>query len=333
VRILVCLLCLAGCASRERPLTADLGSPWLAPDAPVIRVGPRVFTRAEVYHRILELFGTPEILRGLAEEEQLRLFAEDQGITITAAEVGAAAREEFEAAFDPQERATLLEEFRDEGLTTEEVLRSFEDDARSRLLLQRVVAHFRPLDEASLLRYYRETYAHTRVFVRRLGFPARGAGGKEAAAKLAEEARRRLVAGEPWEQVAEDYLVPQADNEPPRGFGDEWWIREDANYPPSLKKIVFSLEAGEVSPPVWDEEFAYHVFQAVSTIPAEPFAACREKLERDVRLRDPEPEEIRTVLEELQSRFPVEILAPAAGPAVEEGGAPAPGAPGGSGAR
>ncbi len=327
------LLLVVGCTARRELVTVDLRSPWLDPDGALLRVGSRVLSRGEVYRRILGRFGSKELLRGIAEEEQVRLYAEERGLEISEEEVSAAAQKEYDtwaAAFP--DTTSAQRELKAAGLTKADMLRSFEEDVRSELLFEKVVALFRPLDDAAVLQYYRQTYAQDRVLVRRLAFPARGVGGRGSALKLATEAQRRLAASEAWEEVARAYLQPGEAQEPPRAFGgDQWWIGENENYPSELKEAVFALEVGAVSDPLWDEEFAYHVFQVSAAIPAEPFAACVEKMRREIRSRAPTSEETRTVLAELQSRYPFEMLAEARSSEAPKEAAPAP--PGGSTSR
>jgi len=186
----------------------------------------------------------------------------------------------------------------------------FEEEARHDLLVARVVALFRPQDETALRRYYEQTYAQDRALVRRLGFPGAARVEKEAALGFAQAAQRRLRGGEAWDAVAKEYLgAPEGSKKPPSAIGgDEWWIGAQDDVPADLKKTIFSLETGQVSEPVWEAEFGYHVFTVVAKIPSEPFAACIERMRQEIRTRAPDDVETRDVLAELQNRYPVAVL-------------------------
>lgn len=307
-----------GCAPRTELVTADMGTPWLDPDRPLICVGPRTITRGEVYRRVMRRFGTKEILSGIAGEELFRLAAEERRVAVTAEDVEAAARERLaawkERFADPRE---LAEKLQLGGLTEADLVETFAEEARSELLVAKVVALYRPRDEKALRDYYRETYAQNRALVGRLAFPV--TGGREAARQAAETVRRRLLAGEPWSAVVHDCVRP--DGAPRALGGDRAWISDTADVPAALKEIVFSLAAGEVSEPVWEEEFGYHVYYVEKKIPAEPFAACLEKLAEEIRTRPPADAETRTVLADLQQRYPVTLLEDASVPAEEEAAA------------
>jgi len=305
------VLLLAGCASGPEPVKVDLSKPWLDPDRPVLKVGPTVLTRAEIYERIMSRFGTREILWGIAAEELFRLAAQRYGIEISPAEVEKKARSKYKAWAEAfPDRDSMTEELRLRGLTEEDMLKTFREEARNELLVARVVARMRRIDEEALRRYYRTTYAQNRVLVRRLAFPVRGKEEKESVLGFAEEARRRLLAGDSWDDVVRDFMTPVSKGAFPRAVGgDRWWIGDQEEHPEELKRVVFSLETGGVSEPVWEEEFGYHVFQVEEKIPSEPFEACVEKLRNELRAKEPDPEETRAAMAELESRWPVEISA------------------------
>ena len=291
------------------PVKVDLSKPWLDPERPVLKVGPTVLTRAEIYKRIMSRFGTREILWGIAAEELFRLAGRRYGVEIPAEAVEKKARAKYEAwASAFPDRDSMAEELRLRGLTESDMLATFREEARNELLVAAVVARMRRIDEKALRRYYRTTYAQNRVLVRRLAFPVRKKEEKESVRRFAEEARRRLLAGESWEKVARDFMTPVSKGAFPRAVGgDSWWIGDQDPHPEELKRVVFSLETGGVSEPVWEEEFGYHVFQVEKKIPSEPFEACLEKMRNELREKEPDAEETRAAMAELESRWPVEI--------------------------
>ncbi len=315
----------AGCVPLERPretVRVDLREPWLDPDAPVLRVGPRVITRGEAYRRVVERFGGGQILSGIARDELLRMGAESMGIAVREEEVRRGAEERFDAwCGEFADAESMRRHLAGEGLTREEVRAAFEDEARREILTAKVVSASRVIDDKALRDYYRETYAQARVYVRHLAFPG-GAEEKDALKRRADGVVRRLRGGEAWDSVARDVMEAAGDAPAALG-GDRGWIGEQAELPEDLKSILFALGAGETGEPVWEEGFGYHVFSVAETAASEPYAQCREKMAGELAGEPPRPGEIRDVLAKLGEKFPVEVIsAPPPGEAPAGAGVP-----------
>jgi len=306
VKKVLLLLGVLGCAGGPRPVRVpDLAGSAFRPQRPVMKVGPRIITEGEVYRRVLRRFGTPEILWGIATEELLSLAAAERDIRISDEEVEKLARSKYEGWLKETAGDPLTEHLRSKGLFSESaLLETFRAEAASELLLSKVVVSYRSLDETALQQYYRRTYAQERVRVRRIAFPVFPGQDEKNAKKHASEVCEQLRAGRPWAEVVRPYLEPE-DGSPPKAVGGEWWIGDQEDHPQRLKEIVFSLKAGEVSDPVWEEGFGYHVFKVEERIPPEPFSACVEKMREEIRSLPPEPEEVQKVLADLEERYPL----------------------------
>ncbi len=300
----------AGCVPLERPqevVRVDLRAPWLDPDRPVLRVGPRVITRGEAYRRVVERLGSGQILSGIARDELLRMGAESMGIGVSDEEVERGAEEKFDAWCDEfADAEAMRRELAREGLTREEVRAAFREETSHEILVAKVVSASRVIDDEALHDYYRDTYAQARVYVRHLAFPG-GADEKETLKRRADEAVRRLRGAEAWDSVARDFLEGSGDDAAALG-GDRGWIGERAELPEDLKSILFALGAGEAGEPVWEEGFGYHVFSVTQKAAPEPYAQCREKMAGELRNEPPRPGEIQDVLAKLGEKFPVEII-------------------------
>jgi len=302
----------AGCAPLERPrevVRVDLREPWLDPDAPVLRVGPRVITRGEAYRRVVHRFGGGQLLRGIARDELLHLGAESLGIDVSAEEIRRGAEERFEAwCGEFADAESMRRHLAREGLSREEVRAGFEEEARREILMAKVVAASRVIDAKALEDYYRETYAQTRVHVLHLAFPG-GGEDKDALRRRADGVVGRLRGGEAWAAVAREVLEPER-GAPAALGGDCGWIGEGADMPGDLKRVLFALGPGETGEPVWEEGFGYHVFSVAEKAPAEPYAECRDKMAAELAGEPPRAAEIQDVLAKLGEKFPVEVVGP-----------------------
>jgi peptidyl-prolyl cis-trans isomerase D len=130
------------------------------------------------------------------------------------------------------------------------------------------------INDAALQEAFRELYGET-VQVRHIQL-----------ANMQEviEAKRRLAAGEPFAQVAQE----MSRNARTANLGGELppFSRQTSGYPQAFKDAAFSLKEGEVSDAV-EAEGAYHLLQLVHRIPpkAVKFEDVKESLRDDLQDR------------------------------------------------
>lgn len=168
-------------------------------------------------------------------------------------------------------------------------------------------------DPEEVERFYRENrefFARTdRYWVRQLRFPVeRGVDGAEEAARArAEEAARRLRAGESLDEVGRDLeaggIVPLPD-----GYLPAAKLREYLGPTPAL--AATQLETGQVSDPVRGGS-AWHVLQMVErvTSPPRPLEAVEPQVRAEMRRRAGD-ESLRRYLDQLRAEADVQRAAP-----------------------
>jgi parvulin-like peptidyl-prolyl isomerase len=146
-------------------------------------------------------------------------------------------------------------------------------------------------------RYYQE---HRREFARPERVRLRQILAEDRAA--VEAARREIVSGAPFEEVARRLSSgPRADS---GGYQGEL-ARGDL--PPSFADLIFSLKPGEVSPVV-PAEYGFHLFQVIDREPAEvvPLAAAREEVLARLRQRNAD-RLLRSLVQAARSRYNVKV--------------------------
>ncbi len=151
--------------------------------------------------------------------------------------------------------------------------------------------------EAEIARYYQE---HRQDFARPERVRLRQL--LTADRKAAEEARREIVAGTPFEEVARRLSHgPRAD-----GGGVQGELAR-GDLPPSFADLIFSLKPGEVSPVV-PAEYGFHLFQVTAREPAEvvPLAGARGEILG--RLRQQRADQLlRSLVQEARSHYNVRV--------------------------
>ena len=151
--------------------------------------------------------------------------------------------------------------------------------------------------EAEIARYYQ---AHRQDFARPERVRLRQI--LTADRKAAEEARRQIAAGAPFEEVSRRLSRgPRADG---GGFQGEL-ARGDL--PPSFADLIFALKPGEVSPVV-PAEYGFHLFQVTEREPAEvvPLAAARGEILGKLR-RQRADQLLRSLVQEARSHYDVRV--------------------------
>ena len=153
------------------------------------------------------------------------------------------------------------------------------------------------VDDGEVARYYGshpQEFTHPeRVSLRQILTQDRAA---------AEAARREILAGAPFEEVARRLSSgPRADS---GGYQGEL-ARGDL--PPSFADLIFSLKPGEVSPVV-PADYGFHLFQVIEREPAQrvPLAAAREEIL--ARLRQQNADQLlRSLVQAARSRYNVKV--------------------------
>jgi hypothetical protein len=151
--------------------------------------------------------------------------------------------------------------------------------------------------EAEIARYYQ---AHRQDFARpeRVRLRQILTGDRKAA----EEARREIAAGTPFEEVSRRLSRgPRAD-----GGGYQGELAR-GDLPPSFADLIFALKPGEVSPVV-PAEYGFHLFQVTAREPAEvmPLAAARGEILG--RLRQQRADQLlRSLVQEARSHYNVRV--------------------------
>ncbi len=118
----------------------------------------------------------------------------------------------------------------------------------------------------------------------------------------AEEARRAIVAGTPFEEVAQ-----RLSRDPSAGAGGYQGELARGDLPPSFADVIFGLRPGEVSPVV-PAEYGFHLFQVTGREPAEvvPLAAARESILARLR-RQKSDRLLRSLVQEARSHYNVKV--------------------------
>ena len=120
--------------------------------------------------------------------------------------------------------------------------------------------------------------------------------------KAAEEARRQIAAGTPFEEVSRRLSRgPRAD-----GGGVQGELAR-GDLPPSFADLIFALKPGEVSRVV-PAEYGFHLFQVIEREPAEvvPLAAARGEILAKLRQQRAD-QLLRSLVQEARSHYNVKV--------------------------
>ena len=151
--------------------------------------------------------------------------------------------------------------------------------------------------DAEIARYYQ---AHRQDFARPERVRLRQI--LTADRKAAEEARRQIAAGTPFEEVSRRLSRgPRAD-----GGGVQGELAR-GDLPPSFADLIFALKPGEVSPVV-PAEYGFHLFQVTEREPAEvvPLAAARGEILAKLRQQRAD-QLLRSLVQEARSHYNVKV--------------------------
>jgi peptidyl-prolyl cis-trans isomerase C len=152
-------------------------------------------------------------------------------------------------------------------------------------------------DAAEVARYYqahrRELERPERVRLRQILTQDR---------KAAEEARREVVAGAPFDAVAR-----RLSRGPNAATGGDQGELARGDLPPSFADLIFALKPGEVSPVV-PAEYGFHLFQVVDHLPAEvvPLEAAGPEIAAKLR-QERADQLLRSLVQEARSHYNVKV--------------------------
>jgi len=120
--------------------------------------------------------------------------------------------------------------------------------------------------------------------------------------QAAEEARREVAAGTPFEEVAR-----KLSKGPNAAAGGDQGELARSDLPPSFADLIFSLKPGEVSPVV-PAEYGFHVFQVVDHLPAEvvPLESARPEIAAKLR-QEGADRLLRSLVQEARSHYNVKV--------------------------
>lgn len=288
--------------------------PLLDPERVLAEVNGKPITRIEYYRRILKKFGTLTMLSGMIKEDLFVQEAQKRGIEVKPEEVDAKVNDLLAMeASDAGGEAKLAEIYRAQGLELSDVRRDYAQDVKMHLLIGKVTKAFRSLDEETLRKYYKETYAKTRFRVRHIpySYPLQGYPEAELqrrkvqAREKAERTVKRIREGADFAQIARQ----ESEDMTRQSGGDLGYISEDQEMDPVMKDWILKLKPMEVSEPVENNLLgAYHVVQVTEIVPHKSFGECEEAMKKEILQKDPDPPEIQDALARLRAQSTVKVF-------------------------
>ncbi|HEV2062736.1 MAG TPA: peptidyl-prolyl cis-trans isomerase, partial [Solirubrobacteraceae bacterium] len=197
-----------------------------------------------------------QVMQLLIQEKWVRGEAEDQGVTVTDAEVRKAFEEQKKQSF-PKEGD--YEKFlKTSGFTEQDILFRVRLEQLSNKLREKVIKGKDQVSEEQIKQYYeknKERFAQPERRDLRIVLTK--------TEERAQEAKRALQNGQSWKQVAKKYSIDQAS----KNQGGTLLAVAKGQQEPSLDKAVFAAEKGELQGPV-KTQFGYYVFQVQQVTPA-----------------------------------------------------------------
>ncbi len=204
----------------------------------------------------------------------------------------------------------LLQVLEEEGMTYQQ----YREEIKSQIERARLVAHeVRSkivITDAEIRRYYnehKELYAgKQRLHLRHILMevpPGADESEKEAIRQQMQEIRRRLVLGEPFQELAREYS-----QSPVAGDGGDLGLINPDDLAPSIKDAIALLKEGEFTP-VLETDQGYQIFllEKRTTIDARPLEAVRDEIRRTLYNKVVD-EKYKQWLKDLKARSHIRIL-------------------------
>ena len=293
-------------------------APWADPDVVIVEVDGKKITRGDYYHRVLEKFGARLLMAGIIKEELFLQEAARLGLQVSDDEVEADVEKRI--ALEAERaggRENLEQIYRRDGLAVEDLKKDVAPQVRLEKLIVKVVQAKRVIDEATLRKRYKETFAETRYRLSHVAYnfarpndPADVAERKkpDAVAK-AVRATQEARSGVDFARIAR----AESDDQMTRDRGGDMGyvsIAELSNpQDAKLRQIVLELDEGEVSDPVeieWTRSI--HVFKLTEKVEHRSFGEVTGELRTELETRIPTREEIEAELVRLAQKADVRIL-------------------------
>ncbi len=307
---------------------------WDDPGEVIIEVNGRGITRGDFYQRLLEKFGARVLLSGVIKEELFLQEAERLGLEPSEEQV----RREVERriAFEAEQaggQAELESIYRREGWTLDDIKKDYASRIRAEQLIINVIQANRVIDEPTLRKYWRETYARDRYRISHILYRYRERGmpedlvarKKHEAMQKALRTVQRVRDGEDFASIARN----ESDDEMTRAQGGDsgLWVGVE-DMAPTVAQAVLTLDQGDVSDPLDVEELgSILVFHMTMKKPNRSYDECRDELAEELRTKIPDVQEIESALQRLASRSRIKLFGnPVTG--FHEGPVDVPGAPG-----
>ncbi|MEE8142780.1 MAG: peptidylprolyl isomerase [Planctomycetota bacterium] len=275
-------------------------------------VGDHVITAEELRRRIQERFYGRRALLGLVRESLFRQQAEKLGIQVMDEELEEQVQREIDTLTGgtPEGERDYLRDLERNGLTLGDVRKDLSAELVNLILVQRVVKALREVRELDIQDHYQNTYNKTRLLLRHVALPfgpetplrdARVEAVRRQAASLAEELRR----GADFEKIA---LQRSGNQETALRGGLIGWVDDKTLGDPQLTMEVFAMEEGQISDPLREGDYGFHIFRLEERRKARPLDEVREQLRRELEEVSATNEEIRAVEVELRRRMTVTLL-------------------------
>jgi foldase protein PrsA len=274
-----------GCASSKDPAPAPLApsaAPPIAPqaDAPkpaggsydsqtIARINGKDISKADLVQPLIDAYGL-NMLLNLVQLDLAKQDAASAHVTVTPEDIAHERELTLSKIFNTAKKEDyekLLDQFLSQkGMKKQEFDLVVEQQAYLHKIAIPMVD--KQITDDKVQEAFRSLYGET-VHVRHIE-----CGNLQDIA----EAKRRLAAGEPFEQVAKE--MSQNANTQPLGGDLPPFSRAAANYPQAFKDAAFNLKVGEVSDPV-SNQHSFHLIKMIERIP--PKAVKYEDVKDSVR--------------------------------------------------
>jgi foldase protein PrsA len=313
---LVLTLALAACGGGS-----DENSSQEVPDGAVVLVGDTEVAKAE-YEQLLAQarrtfearkqkfpkVGTPEyeqlkqaIVRSLVEEAQFEIGAQELGVEVSDEEI-TKRLDELKQQYFQGDDEKYKAELKKQGLTEPQV----RDDLRARILAEKVfedVTKDVKVTDADIKKYYEDNKTQFQTAasrpVRHILVACDRPAECRRAKQKADSLHQQLEGGADFAALAKK----NSDDPSSASQGGKFTAQKGATVPP-FDRTAFSLETGELSPPV-KTQFGYHLIKAVGDV-KEASATPLEKVKRDIRqtlVQQKQNETMNAWVEDLKKRL------------------------------
>ncbi|MBW5449011.1 hypothetical protein GE107_23555 [Cohnella sp. CFH 77786] len=303
--LVLMLVLLAGCTggsssssespTRQPPDTPSGGPSSSPPDDAVAVVGGVTITRAELVDRLLDGYGA-EVLRELMLREAVNREAERLGVTVSGEELDGELRRMSEGyGSEADFYASMQQQL---GMNRAAV----REDARHRLLLEKLATRNVDVPEADIRKYYEE---HRREYGPRKQYELVWilTVSEEAAASVLS----RLENGQDFGELAKRY---SADAMTAENGGDLGWVDElDPLQDPKLITAAGGLQVGEAAGPIQtDQGYAVLQLNGIKTVQGKDYESVREEIRRQLAME--QAPSLRDVEQSLLDEYGAKTLDP-----------------------